>query len=273
MSDMLPRPEPRDAFKRALRAQLMAQAHGAQAARETTWTRFWGGLLRPALVLAAVALLVAAGAGRAAAGSLPGDAVYALKVAAERVQLAFAIDDSTRLRLLAEQADHRLAELAEAWSTRPTNAPAAEDAYAKSVKALTVAVEAVRAQPNVTDDKKNAAEDVVDAAHQKHEAVLDELKNKVGPSQQGEFDRAREESDKLHPSGRPARTPGPSNAPERTRSPQPARTATPSPAPEGKNDDDEQPTQSPKQLRTPEPSRTPTTHGERSFTPEPTVRH
>src|ERR1700681_4258303 len=168
MSDVLPRPKPRDAFKRALRAQLLAQAPSLLSPRETTWARVTGAVLRralrPAMVAAAIALLVVGGAGKAAADSLPGDAVYPLKIAAEQVQLAFATDDSTRLRLLAEQSDHRLAELAAAVSARPNSAPAAEDAYATSVQTLTVAVETVRSQPNVSADKKTAAEDVVDAA-------------------------------------------------------------------------------------------------------------
>jgi hypothetical protein len=271
MSGMLPRPEPRGAFKRALRAQLMAQAPGALARRETAWSRFQGSLLRPALIAAAIALLIVAGTGRAAAGSLPGDAAYPLKVAAEQLQLAFAPDEGSRLRLLAEQADHRLAELAKAVSARPNSAPAAEEAYAKAVKTLTVAVEAVRTQPNVSEDNKNAAEDVVDAAHQKHEAVLEDLKNTVSPSQQVEIERAKDESDKLLPSGRPARSAGPSNAPERTRTSQPTRTPppprTPEPA-EPKHGDDQpgQPT------RTPEPAGAPETPKERSFTPAPPVR-
>src|SRR5437868_2937464 len=148
MSDLLPRPKPREAFKRSLRAQLMAQAPVALATRETTWTRLAASLLgpalRPALVAAAIALLVVGGAGKAAADSLPGDAAFTLKAAAERVQLALAFDDTTRLRLLAEQADHRLAELAEAVSTRPAAAPTATDAYAAAVQRFTEAVDALR---------------------------------------------------------------------------------------------------------------------------------
>src|SRR2546428_353001 len=73
MSDRLPRPEPRDAFKRALRAQLMAQAPSVLARRETAWSRFKVSLMRPAFAIAAVVLVLVAGAGKAAADSLPGD--------------------------------------------------------------------------------------------------------------------------------------------------------------------------------------------------------
>jgi hypothetical protein len=257
---MLPRPEPRNAFKRELRARLMAQAPGILA-RETTWSRFRGSLLlRPAMVAAAITLLIIGGAGRAAAGSLPGDVAYPLKIAAEQVQLALALDDSTRLAILSQQADHRLAELAESVSHRRGNTSAAEDGYAKAVNTLTTAVEAVRTEANVSDDKKAAAEDVVDAAHQKHELVLDDLSAKVSGTDQPEIERARQESDKLHPSGRPARTPEPTARPDRSRTP---ATASPSRTPEQRI---VAPT------RSPFPSRTPSPSGERTETPEPTVR-
>src|SRR5947207_12267547 len=155
MSDMLPRPKPRDAFKRALRAQLMVQASSTLSPRETTWTRVTGLFLRPALrpamVAAAIALVVLGGAGKAAADSLPGDAAFPLKAAAEQLQLTLALDDTTRLRLLGEQADHRLAELAVALSTRPGSAPTATDAYAAAVKRFTDAVNALQGTPGTSD--------------------------------------------------------------------------------------------------------------------------
>ena len=123
MSDRLPRPEPRDAFKRALRAQLMAQAPTVLARRETAWSRFQGSFMRPALALAAVVLVLIAGAGKAAADSLPGDLAFGLKTAAEHVQLALALDDTTRVKLLSDDADHRLAELTRALTSRPDAAP------------------------------------------------------------------------------------------------------------------------------------------------------
>lgn len=256
MRDRLPRPEPRDAFKRALRARLMAQAPGALAPRETVWSQLQRGWLRPALVAAAILLLLAGGTTKAAADSLPGDAAYPLKRAAEQVQLAFALDDTTRLRLLAEQADHRLAELAEAVSARPGNAPVAEDAYAAAVQTLTAAVDALRGNPGTSEDKRTLAEDVVDAAHAKHEAVLDELAATVSPSERSDVERARQQSDTLHPSDQPARTAEPTDRSDRTRSPQPIRTAAPT--------REAEPTQSPESTRSGDQPRTPT--------PTPSVR-
>ncbi|MDQ6858340.1 MAG: DUF5667 domain-containing protein [Chloroflexota bacterium] len=231
MKDMLPRPEPRDAFKRALRAQLMAQAPTVLAPRETAWSRF-GGLmvLRPAFAAALVVVILAAGAGRAAAGSLPGDLTYPLKSAAESLQLAFAPDDTTRLQVLAELADHRLAELTEAVSTRPAAAPTATDGYAAAIARFTAAVDALRGKPGASIDTQTAAEDVVDAAHDKHEAVLDELQKTAPAEAQDGLDRARKEADKLHPSDKPARPREGDD--DRTRTPQPARTVSPARASE-----------------------------------------
>lgn len=235
MSDMLQRPEPRDAFKRALRSQLMSQAATTLVGRETTWSRFQRLFMRPALALAAVVLLLIGGAGKAAADSLPGDVAFPLKRAAEQVQLAFAIDDTTRLQILAEHSDHRLVELAVSIEThRATTTPIAQAEYAQAVATLTKQVDAVRAEPTASEDKRTAAEDIVDAAHLKHSAVLEQLDQQVTSSddEQRDIDRAKDESEKLHASGRPARTAEPTDQPERTRTPQPTKTATPGRTPE-----------------------------------------
>ena len=251
MSDMLPRPEPREAFKRALRSQLMVQAATTLARRETIWSRFHGSVMRPALALAAVVLVLVGGAGKAAADSLPGDTVFGLKAAAEELQLALALDDTTRLRVLSELADHRLAELAQALTARPESAPVATREYAAAVARFTAAVDALRGKPDSSTDKRIAAEDVVDAAHLKHEAVLDELERSAPDSAQQGLERARQEADKLHASGRPTRTPEPSEQPDETHTPQPTKTPsrTPEPARTGR------PTETPEPTRTAQPSR------------------
>lgn len=248
MSDMLPPPEPRDAFKRALRAQLMAQAPGVLARRKTAWSHFQGSWLKPAVAFAAVALLLVGAAGKAAADSLPGDVAFGLKTAAEQLQLALALDDTSRLRLLSDDADHRLAELSRAFTTRPDAAPTATDEYAGAVARFTAAVDALRGKPDTSADKRTAAEDVVDAAHAKHEAVLDELEKTAPAAAQQGLERAKQEAAKLHASDRPARTPDPSERPDRTRSPQPTRTAPPTRTAE--------PTRASEQPRGGEPTRT-----------------
>jgi uncharacterized protein DUF5667 len=227
MSDMLGRPKPRDAFKRALRAQLMAQASVVLVKRESTWSRFQRSWLKPAVAFAAVTLLVGAGTGKAAADSLPGDLTFGLKTAAEQLQLALALDDTSRLQVLAIAADHRLAELSQAVATRPEAVPTATDEYAAAVARFTAAVDALRGKPDASTDKRIEAEDVVDAAHEKHEAVLDDLEKSAPDGSKGDVERAKREADKLHPSDRPARTPEPSEDPDQDQSPQPTRTLEP----------------------------------------------
>jgi len=226
MSQRLPPPRPRDAFKRALRAHLMAQAPSVLGRRETVWSTVrrsgwsgWSGSwLKPAAAFAAIAVLLVGGAGVAAADSLPGDPAFGLKTAAEELQLALTFDDGARLRVLAEAADHRLAELSRAVTARPESAATATDAYAAAVAQFTAAVDALRGKPDTSADKRIEAEDVVDAAHAKHEAVLDELEKSAPATAQDGLDRAIQEADKLHPSDRPA------SGPDHVRTPQPART-------------------------------------------------
>ena len=229
---MLPRPKPRDAFRRALRAQLMVQAPAVLGRRDTAWSRLgtaWGSWLKPVAAFATVALLLVGGAGRAAADSLPGDPAFGLKIAAEQLQLAVALDETSRLQLLSDDADHRLAELSLALTTRSSAAPTAADEYAAAVARFTAAVDALRGKPDASEDKRTLAQDVVEAAHAKHEALLDELQRTAPAGAQDGLDRAKQEADKLHPSDRPAGPPDPANGTDRT--PQPTRTAPPRSSP------------------------------------------
>ena len=258
MSDMLPRPEPREPFRRALRSQLMSQAATTLVGRETAWSRVQRGLMRPALALAAVVLLLVGGAGKAAADSRPGDVAYPLKRAAEQVQLVFAIDDTTRLGILAEQADHRLAELAASIVERRPATPIAQQQYAEAIAQLTKQVDAVRGQPSVSEDRKNAAEDIVDAVHLKHSAALEQLARQQGnrgDADTQDIERAKDESEKLHASDRPARTAEPSGEPERPTPPKPAKATSPSRTPEATGTG--RPTESPEPSRAPDPFRSP----------------
>jgi len=100
VSGQLPRPEPREAFKRTLRSQLMAQASTALVRREAVWSRFQRGLVRPAFAFAAIVLVLLAGAGKAAADSFAGDPAFGLKAVADqdpRTWTAVAIDDGQRM--------------------------------------------------------------------------------------------------------------------------------------------------------------------------------
>jgi hypothetical protein len=229
------------------------------------------------------------GTGRAAADSLPGDVTYPLKRAAEQVQLALAADETTRLRVLAELADHRLAELAGSIKTHASAKPIAQAEYAEAIAHLTKQANEVRSQANVSDDKKNAAEDIVDAVHLKHTAVLEQLGQQGSDEDKQDVEQAKDESSKLHASGKPARTAEPSDKPEHTQTSQPTRSGashkpevsgSPQPTGNGNGDsggdqgdkNESEQTQSPHPSKTPGPTKTGDTKADRTSTPSPSIR-
>ncbi|MEK7860561.1 MAG: DUF5667 domain-containing protein [Chloroflexota bacterium] len=242
---MLPRPEPRDEFRRALRSRLMAEARTVLVPRETVWRRFQRLWSRPAVAFAAVALLLTTGAGVAAAGSLPGDPAFALKRAAEDVQLALTLDDGAKLRVLAERADHRLAELSKASTERPTAAPTASAAYAEAVAKLTAAVDALRGRPDVDESKRDEAKTVADSARAKHEVILNELQRTAPEDAQDAIEHAKRETERIRPSDDPAKRPG--SVPAKS----PGRTVRPTETPKVER------TSAPTETRRPSPSASP----------------
>ena len=258
---MLPRPEPRDEFRRALRGRLMAEARTVLVPREPIWRRFQRLWLRPAVAFAAVALLLTTGTGIAAAGSLPGDPAFALKRAAEDVQLALTLDDGAKLRVLAEQADHRLAELSKASTERATAAPTASAAYAEAVAKLTTAVDALRGRPDADESKREAAKTVADSARAKHEVILNELQRTAPADAQDAIEHAKRETERIRPSEDPAKRPGslPTKSPERTvrptETPEAGQTAKPTGTPKAERT--AEPTRTPEAGRTAEPTETP----------------
>lgn len=230
----LPEPRMREDFRRELRGRLMAEAQTMLVARRgTAWT--FQRLLRPALAFAVVAALLAGGAGTAAAASVAGDPAFALKRVAEELRLTFAFDDVSKVQLLSQIADHRLAELQEV-AENEGKAPAASQQYADAVARFRAAVAAL--QQAAPRDKRDAAQDVAESAREKHVAILDDLQERVPESARPEIERALEEQERDTPE----------EAKDATRTPRPERTAPPS--------------------RSPRPTERPT---ERSETPRPTV--
>ena len=117
----LPRPEPRP---EAVMAALL-RAGGALPSRADARRRGRGRRLpgrrwlpvRPAFgwaAAAAAALVVTLGVGTASARSVPGDLLYPLKLATERVAFALATGPESRAELRLSFADRRLAELVRA---------------------------------------------------------------------------------------------------------------------------------------------------------------
>jgi hypothetical protein len=183
---MLDRPVMRAEFRKELRGRLMREAVTALAPRSARAP--WFAMLRPALAAAAILVLVLAGATNASASSLPGDPLYAVKRASENVELALTFDDVARMRLLSTFADRRLAELAEIAKHRPASAPTATQEYSDAVERFAQAVDQLRDADS--EDKREAAQAVADAARAKHKAVLDAVKEELP-------DEARPEVEKV----------------------------------------------------------------------------
>lgn len=256
----LPEPRMREEFRRELRARLMSEAQTVLARRDTAWT--FGRLFRPALAFAVVALLVAGGAGTAAASSVPGDPAFALKQVAEDIQVSLTFDDVARVQLLAQIADHRLAEL-EQVADNTQKAPIASQAYADAVARFRAAVDAL--QQASPPDKADKAQDLADTAREKHLPILDQLQERVPASAKPAIERAVEEQEKdtTEEAQHPARTPRPSRSPEHTDRPTARPTerdgggATETPRPSETSRETPRPSETPHATETPRPSETP----------------
>jgi hypothetical protein len=184
------------------------------AARVLSWSSI--GRLRPIAVAAMAIAVLLAGTGAAAAGSLPGDAAYPLKRAVEEVEVALATGPEAKVEALTRQAQRRLDDLTKVAS-RGDKAPTASGEYEAAVQRLAAAVAALRtAEPGA---RREAVEQVVEAARAKHVQVLEQLKGRVPPEAQKGIERALEEHGKLAPARErdkgSDRAPKPSDAPGR----------------------------------------------------------
>ena len=225
MSDRFPEPRMRDEFRVALRQKLILEAQTAldpAQRRGTAWTTRW---LRPAIGIGIAGLVLIAGAGTAAADSLPGDPAFALKKAVEDVQVAFTFDDVERVQLLAQITDRRLSELQQV-AERSDKAPTASQEYADAVTRFRAAVDAL--QLAAPQDKADAAQGVADAARDKHDAVLDVIEPKVPDQAKPALERAKEEEHKSSDDrGKGKGSGSGTDRPSATRSPEPTRSAAP----------------------------------------------
>jgi hypothetical protein len=190
----LPEPKIRDEFRRELRAHLMREAAITLTGkrRENAWTAW----LRPALAASLAALVLVIGAGSAAAGSVPGDLTFGLKRAIEEVRVALTFDEVERVRVLAEITDQRLSEL-ERVAARDDKAPTASEEYALAVTRFRAAVDTL--QQAAPEDKSELAQDVADLAREKHEIILEQLKDRLSENAKQSVDRATEEEQRDTP--------------------------------------------------------------------------
>lgn len=219
----IPEPRMREEFRLELRARLMREAPVALAPRRgTAWTFF-----RPAMSIGLAGLLLVAGAGTAAAGSVSGDAAFPLKKAFEQLQVTLTFDEVQRVELLAQIADRRLADLQTVADRQDqAKAPTASEEFAEALARFRAAVDALqRAAPA---EKAEKVQDLVDAARGKHEAVLDAVQGKLeSDTARDAIQRAKTEEARDTESERDGdRDEDPRTTPRRT--PTPARTLRPS---------------------------------------------
>jgi hypothetical protein len=215
-SPLLERPVMREQFRKELRSRLMSEAVVAIAPQPGRFS--FPTMLRPAFAVAALLVFVFAGATSAAASSLPGDPLYAVKRASEDVRLALTFDDVARTQLLSELTDRRLEELAEIAKKRPSSAPTATQEYADAVTNFANALDKLRDADS--EDKRNAAQVLAEAARAKHKAVLDEVKDQLPADAQSDVQKVNDnEQERTSPVTNPGRGGGeggggrPSNVP------------------------------------------------------------
>lgn len=106
--------EPRPDFKAQVRYQLQAALHDRKRRARPRWVSALGWLPRWATITVAIVLiaLIAGGSTVAASsGSVPGDTLYPVKLATERVQMAFTFSDAGRVELEARFASRRIDEM------------------------------------------------------------------------------------------------------------------------------------------------------------------
>lgn len=209
-------PTPRAAFRSQLRSSLLQAPLPAMAPRRGLLE-----FLRPLLAAAVVIAAITGVGGYAAASSLPGDPAFAIKEAAEAVQLALAPNDDARLALLVEHSDRRLSELRNALAQRPAAVAAASEAYVRAASAVDEGLGRVRSEapsPQREEAVKRAAE-----ASTKHIDILEQLQPAVPSHAQDGIKRAIDAQENVHEKS------GATSQPDQTDRPRPSSTTRPSP--------------------------------------------
>ncbi len=210
----------------ALRSRVRSEIMSAPAVMRPAPRRGWLGALRPLLATLLVVAVLAATAGTAAAGSLPGDPAFGLKRAVEDVQVALTTDDVARLDVLSGLVDRRLGEL-EALSARGTDRiAAAMDEYAAALARMERQLEIVTlGRPSTARDAAIAR---ATAASDEHIARLRTLEEKLPSAAQPGLERAIDAQQRIRGSDR-----GPASPRTPNGSGEPAATSRPGASPGG----------------------------------------
>lgn len=188
-------PRARTPFRSGLRSALLSTAASewsAVGAAPRSRIRF-GFAFAPRLVLATAVIAATAlsASGVVAASSLPGDAIYPVKLALEGVELALARDEVATVETLARQTDRRLDELERVAAQRPEAAPTASASYRETAQRFRQVLDTLRA---ASSEKKNdRALKIADAATRKHVEVLVSIQQRhASPGIEEALERAKE---------------------------------------------------------------------------------
>src|SRR5438477_1175782 len=188
---------PRPEFRAELRSALLAAPVSSKASRISGlgWSRIL--VLRPALAaILVLALLATIGGGLAAASSLPGDAAYGLKRAAEDVQVTLASDDTVRLDTLVTQSDRRLADLETLVARRSSAVGVGTDEYTAAAGRIDDVLTRVASLPETA--QRDAALARASATSTDHLARLQALATRLPEATQRGIQRAIEVQQRVH---------------------------------------------------------------------------
>jgi hypothetical protein len=205
----------------------------------------------------------------ASASSLPGQALYPVKLAAERARLAVTVRHGARAHLHLVFAERRLGEVQRLLGEEGAVAQSLVDALVAETEMALDELEEVGAA------KKAAVGAKLLALTEQQQAVLTQVKARAPEAAQAGLSRALEASRRGHERAMMVlgTTPEPSPAPKATRTPKPSRTLRAKPTHKPTHTPRPSHTPRPKATRTPKPSH-PThkpTHTPRpSHTPRPT---
>lgn len=211
-----PRPGASAALRARLRRSLMEAPLAPQRRSASAWLRT--GPLRQVLAAAVILAVIVPAGGSAAASSLPGDAAFPVKRAAEQAQLALARDDASRLDILVAQSDHRLAELVTAAQKRPGAATPATEEYRAAVGRVDAVLVGLLTLPATS--ARDAAIARATAASADHIAALATLAGRLPAAAQPGIEHAIEAQETVRgksgdlpiqpgdPGGRPSNVPG-----------------------------------------------------------------
>lgn len=197
--------KPSPAFKLRARVRLMDQIHGRQVAGKEPWLRHEGWITRVAymkrfstsmagVILAVVLAVSALGVGTAYASqaSLPGDALYPLKLATEQAGIVLSLDGAARVERALSFANKRMREIeALAQKGRSQDLELAVEQYGYALN-MTLSMIEQAADRGLATENVTA---LVAEATARHLSVLDEVWDTVPEEAQTAVAHARNVSE------------------------------------------------------------------------------